>query len=118
MEISKLSNLKKNIVQNNFAILCMNYPRYAVGDHYKDKEHKTCIDITKNENFNISKKIKIDDFIILRSDGSPTYMLSVVVDDHDMEVTHIIRGHDHLTNTFRQNVIYDSMKWKCIKNFI
>lgn len=64
LEISKLSNLKKNIVQNNFTILCMNYPRYAVGDHYKDKEHKTCIDIAKNENFNISKKIKIDDFII------------------------------------------------------
>jgi len=54
---------------------------------------------------------EIDDFIILRSDGTPTYMLSVVVDDYDMNVTHIVRGHDHLTNTFRQNVIYEAMKW-------
>ena len=55
---------------------------------------------------------EMDDFIIMRSDGSPTYMLSVVVDDYDMNVTHIIRGHDHLTNTFRQNIIYDAMKWE------
>ena len=55
---------------------------------------------------------EIDDFIIMRSDGTPTYMLSVVVDDYDMNITHIVRGHDHLTNTFRQNVIYDAMKWK------
>ena len=54
---------------------------------------------------------EIDDFIILRSDGTPTYMLSVIVDDYDMKVTHLIRGHDHLTNTFRQNVIYEAMKW-------
>ncbi len=44
----------------------------------------------------------LDDFILLRSDGTPTYMLSVVVDDHDMGVTHIIRGDDHLTNAARQ----------------
>ena len=54
---------------------------------------------------------EMDDFIIMRSDGTPTYMLSVVVDDYDMNVTHIVRGHDHLTNTFRQNVIYEAMKW-------
>ena len=54
---------------------------------------------------------EMDDFIIMRSDGTPTYMLSVVVDDHDMNVTHIVRGHDHLTNTFRQNIIYEAMKW-------
>jgi len=54
---------------------------------------------------------EIDDFIILRSNGTPTYMLSVVVDDYDMKVTHLIRGHDHLTNTFRQNVIYEAMQW-------
>ena len=54
---------------------------------------------------------EIDDFIILRSDGTPTYMLSVIVDDYDMKVTHLIRGHDHLTNTFRQNVVYEAMKW-------
>lgn len=52
-----------------------------------------------------------DDFIILRSDGTPTYMHAVVVDDHDMGVTHIIRGDDHLTNAARQTVIYDAMGW-------
>jgi glutamyl-tRNA synthetase len=53
----------------------------------------------------------LDDFIILRSDGNPTYMHAVVVDDHDMGVTHIIRGDDHLTNAARQTVIYDAMSW-------
>jgi glutamyl-tRNA synthetase len=53
----------------------------------------------------------LDDFIILRSDGNPTYMHAVVVDDHDMGVTHIIRGDDHLTNAARQQVIYDAMGW-------
>ncbi|MFC5386765.1 glutamate--tRNA ligase [Aquamicrobium segne] len=53
----------------------------------------------------------LDDFIILRSDGSPTYMHAVVVDDHDMGVTHIIRGDDHLTNAARQTIIYHAMGW-------
>ena len=53
----------------------------------------------------------LDDFIILRSDGTPTYMLSVVVDDHDMGITHVIRGDDHLNNAFRQNIIYEAMGW-------
>jgi len=55
---------------------------------------------------------ELDDFVLLRSDGSPTYMLSVVVDDHDMGVTHVIRGDDHLNNTFRQNVLYDALGWE------
>lgn len=54
---------------------------------------------------------ELDDFIIMRSDGTPTYMLSVVVDDYDMEVTHVIRGVDHLTNTVRQQQIYNAMTW-------
>ena len=54
----------------------------------------------------------LDDFIILRSDGVPTYMHAVVVDDHDMGVTHIIRGDDHLTNAARQQIIYDAMGWE------
>src|SRR5262245_49323279 len=54
----------------------------------------------------------LDDFIILRSDGTPTYMHAVVVDDHDMGVTHVIRGDDHLTNAARQTVIYDAMGWQ------
>ena len=53
----------------------------------------------------------LDDFIILRSDGTPTYMLAVVVDDHDMGVTHIIRGDDHLTNGGRQKILYDALDW-------
>ncbi|MGZ8312185.1 MAG: glutamate--tRNA ligase [Allosphingosinicella sp.] len=54
---------------------------------------------------------ELDDFILLRSDGSPTYMLAVVVDDHDMGVTHVIRGDDHLNNAFRQLVIIRAMGW-------
>jgi glutamyl-tRNA synthetase len=54
----------------------------------------------------------LDDLIILRSDGNPTYNLSVVVDDHDMGVTHIIRGVDHLTNAARQTQIYHAMGWR------
>ncbi|MCH2547029.1 MAG: glutamate--tRNA ligase [Alphaproteobacteria bacterium] len=54
---------------------------------------------------------QLDDLIILRSDGTPTYMLAVVVDDHDMAVTHIIRGDDHLNNTARQMVIYNALGW-------
>ncbi len=54
---------------------------------------------------------EIDDLIILRSDGTPTYLHAVVVDDHDMGITHVIRGDDHLTNTFRQLQIYRAMGW-------
>lgn len=54
---------------------------------------------------------ELDDMILLRSDGTPTYMLSVVVDDHDMGITHIIRGDDHLTNAFRQQALYDALDW-------
>ena len=54
---------------------------------------------------------ELDDFILLRSDGTPTYMLSVVVDDHDMDVTHIIRGDDHLNNAFRQLALIRAMGW-------
>jgi glutamyl-tRNA synthetase len=53
----------------------------------------------------------LDDLVLLRSDGNPTYMLAVVVDDHDMGVTHIIRGDDHLTNAARQKQIYEALGW-------
>ena len=55
---------------------------------------------------------ELDDMIILRSDGTPTYLHAVVVDDHDMAITHVIRGDDHLTNTFRQCMVYDAMGWR------
>jgi glutamyl-tRNA synthetase len=54
----------------------------------------------------------LDDMIVLRSDGTPTYMLAVVVDDHDMGVTHVIRGDDHLNNAARQQMVYDAMGWE------
>jgi len=55
---------------------------------------------------------ELDDLIILRSDGTPTYMLAVVVDDHDMGVTHAIRGDDHLTNAFKQKAIFEALGWQ------
>ncbi|WP_010299647.1 glutamate--tRNA ligase [Candidatus Odyssella thessalonicensis] len=54
---------------------------------------------------------QLDDMVLLRADGTPTYMLSVVVDDHDMNITHIIRGDDHLTNAFRQYHLYQACGW-------
>ena len=54
---------------------------------------------------------QLDDMVLLRADGSPTYMLSVVVDDHDMAITHVIRGDDHLTNAFRQTQLYNALGW-------
>ncbi|GBR43650.1 glutamate--tRNA ligase [Gluconobacter roseus] len=54
---------------------------------------------------------EMDDLILLRSDGTPTYLHAVVVDDHDMAITHVMRGDDHLTNTFRQAMIYRAMGW-------
>ncbi len=55
---------------------------------------------------------QLDDMIVLRSDGTPTYMLAVVVDDHDMGVTHVIRGDDHLNNAARQTMVYQAMGWE------
>ncbi len=54
---------------------------------------------------------QLDDMVLLRADGTPTYMLAVVVDDHDMGVTHVIRGDDHLNNAARQKLVYDAMGW-------
>ena len=59
----------------------------------------------------VIKNETLDDMIVLRSDGTPVYMLAVVVDDHDMGVTHVIRGDDHLNNAARQQMVYDAMGW-------
>ena len=67
-------------------------------------------DLVQGE-INISNST-IEDFIILRKDSSPTYQLSVVVDDHQMNITHVIRGDDHKINTFKQKQIYEAMEWK------
>ena len=66
-------------------------------------------DLVQGE-INITNSI-IEDFVILRQDGSPTYQLSAVVDDHLMKITHVIRGDDHKINTFKQKQIYEAMKW-------
>jgi glutamyl-tRNA synthetase len=55
---------------------------------------------------------QLDDMVLLRADGTPTYMLSVVVDDHDMGITHVVRGDDHLTNAFRQTQLFLSLGWR------
>ncbi|MDA9231443.1 glutamate--tRNA ligase [Rickettsiales bacterium] len=55
---------------------------------------------------------ELDDMVILRSDGTPTYNLAVIVDDYDMNVSHIIRGDDHMNNSFRQKIIYDALGWE------
>ncbi|MBA8666719.1 glutamate--tRNA ligase [Holosporaceae bacterium 'Namur'] len=59
----------------------------------------------------VVQNAELDDMVLLRSDGSPTYMLAVVVDDFDMQVNHVIRGDDHFTNTFRQKQIIEAMGW-------
>lgn len=56
--------------------------------------------------------VELDDMVLMRSDGTPTYLLAVVVDDHDMGITHIIRGDDHFTNSFRQALIYNALGWQ------
>jgi len=60
----------------------------------------------------VVKNEELDDMVLLRADGSPTYMLSVVVDDHDMSVTHVIRGDDHLNNAFRQAKVFEALGWE------
>ena len=76
----------------------------------KIKGHSTLNDLVQGD-VKIDN-ITIEDFVILRNDGSPTYNLSASVDDHQMKVTHIIRGDDHKINTFKQMQIYFAMKWK------
>lgn len=76
-----------------------------------ETEGDTVIDDVIQGEVRVSNK-EIDDFVILRSDGTPTYMLAVVVDDHDMGVNTVLRGDDHLTNAFRQMQIYEAMGWE------
>jgi len=79
---------------------------------FKSKMNGNAIvkDLVQGE-INIINSI-IEDFIILRKDGTPTYQLSAVVDDHLMNITHVIRGDDHKINTFKQKQIYEAMNWK------
>jgi glutamyl-tRNA synthetase len=74
------------------------------------REGETVIDDLVQGSVTVANE-QLDDLIILRADGTPTYNLSVVVDDHDMGITHVIRGDDHLTNAFRQTQIYRALGW-------
>ncbi len=89
---------------------------WPVGEPYvvrirAPREGETVIDDLVQGRVTVSNA-EIDDFVLLRSDGTPTYMLAVVVDDHDMGVTHVIRGDDHLNNAFRQVAIIKGMGWE------
>ena len=77
-------------------------------------EGRTIIDDIVQGKVEVSNK-QLDDFVLLRSNGLPTYMLAVVVDDYDMGITHVIRGDDHLNNAFRQFWIYKALNWKIPK---
>ncbi len=82
---------------------------HAVRFHVPDDGDVTIDDLIRGE---VSwKKESLGDFIVVRSDGLPTYNFSVVVDDHEMEITHVIRAEEHLTNTHRQVLIYRAMGW-------
>src|SRR2546425_4518433 len=82
---------------------------HAIRFHVPDDGHVTIQDLIRGE---VSwKRESLGDFILMRSDGLPTYNFSVVVDDHDMEITHVIRAEEHLTNTHRQVLIYRSLGW-------
>ena len=61
----------------------------------------------------LTKELRdIEDFIIMKSDGTPSYNFACVVDDHLMDITHIIRGEDHISNTFKQIIIYKALGWE------
>jgi len=82
---------------------------FALRFHVPDDGDVTINDLIRGEV--TWKKESLGDFILVRSDGLPTYNFSVVVDDHDMEITHVIRAEEHLTNTHRQVLIYRAMQW-------
>ena len=82
---------------------------HAIRFHVPDDGDVTINDLIRGEV--TWKKESLGDFIVVRTDGLPTYNFSVVIDDHEMEITHVIRAEEHLTNTHRQVLIYRAMKW-------
>ena len=98
----------------HYDLKCWYNPRnddapHAIRFHVPDDGDVTIKDLIRGE---VSwKRESLGDFIVMRSDGLPTYNFSVVVDDHDMEITHVIRAEEHLTNTHRQVLIYRSLGW-------
>ena len=116
LKLKREENLKKNISIKRLCDKCEDDKNIQL----LEKNYSIRIKISSKGKTTINDKIQglinienkeIDNFIILRNDGTPTYMLSVVVDDHDMGVNSIIRGNDHLNNTFRQLYIYKHLNW-------
>ncbi len=89
-----------------------NHPNAAYAIRIKAPQTGETVVLDQVQGRVIWQNQQLDDMICLRSDGSPTYMLAVVVDDHDMGVTHVIRGDDHLANAARQMMVYHAMGWQ------
>ena len=121
----ELENHRQECIKNNIPPKYSQKCRHLTNDqiNFNLISHKPVIRLKvpdENNYITVNDMIKgktsvhynqLDDFILLRSDQTPTYMLSVVVDDHDMNITHIIRGDDHFTNTFRQIMLYKLNDW-------
>ena len=117
LEEKRLFIKKNNLNKKKICTICKNdkniqnlSSNYAVRIKIPINGKTNIKDIIQGEI--ISNNSELDDYIILRKDGSPTYMLSVVVDDHDLGINYIIRGDDHLNNTLRQKYVYEFMEWK------
>ena len=89
---------------------CLTMFNQLLGSKVKSPENTVIKDLVQGDR-NISNST-IEDFVILRKDKSPTYQLSATVDDHEMKISHIIRGDDHMINSFKQKQIYEAMEWK------
>ncbi|PPR44762.1 MAG: Glutamate--tRNA ligase [Alphaproteobacteria bacterium MarineAlpha5_Bin8] len=117
LEKKRLENKRKHINVKKLCIKCeKNEKVQSLKTNYCVRikipsEGKLLLKDKIQGNISLENK-ELDNFILLRNDGTPTYMLSVVVDDYDMNVNTIIRGNDHLNNTFRQVYIYKHMEWQ------
>jgi len=121
--IERHVEVAEHLLKTGHAYLCQAAPKHASSPEPEDGQ-VVRLKIPKKGDVVIEdlvhgkvvfKQDSIDDFVLLRSDGTPTYMLAVVVDDHDMGITHIIRGNDHLANSPRQKQIYEALGWEMPK---
>ena len=120
--MKKLKNKKKELNKKNFLIFIIeNGENLTEVDEPKDIKPVLDLRVKLKETSILKDLVQgdvqidnntIEDFIILRNDGTPTYNLSATVDDHQMNMTHIIRGDDHKINTFKQMQIYVAMRWE------
>ncbi|MFQ3355202.1 MAG: glutamyl-tRNA synthetase [Paracoccaceae bacterium] len=117
----EIENFRQNAKSNRESTLFKSPWRNRDELDFPNKPFSIRLSVPENENISVKDLVQgevtwqsdqIDDLIILRSDGSPTYNLAVVVDDHDMNISHVIRGDDHLSNSARQKLIYTAMQWR------